>query len=128
MIRRPPRSTRTDTLFPYTTLFRSAFGGGEDSVVAAHADIGAGMELGAALAHQDVAGDDGFAAELLHAEALSAGVAAVPGTAACLFRSEEHPSELQSLMRFSSAVLCLISKTIIILLTYSSYTNILMLF
>src|SRR3546814_9749456 len=61
------------------------FGGGEDGVVSAHADIGAGMELGAALAHQDVAGDDGFAAELLHAEALSAGIAAVPGTAACLF-------------------------------------------
>src|SRR3546814_15605716 len=75
MIRRPPRSTRTDTLFPYTTLFRSA------------------------------------ACILLHAHALS-GSHRLP----CrldyhsIRRSEEHTSELQSLMRISYAVFCLKKK------------------
>src|SRR5690606_13103037 len=57
-----------------------AGGGGEERVVAAHADIAARMKLGAALAHDDVAGDDGFATELLHAQPLAGGIAAVPGT------------------------------------------------
>src|SRR3546814_13273810 len=73
MIRRPPRSTRTDTLFPYTTLFRSAVRAGIDEAVD---DI-----LGA--------GD--------RADAVRA-------------RSEEHTSELQSLMRISYAVFCLKKK------------------
>src|SRR5271166_3464600 len=49
----------------------------KDRVVAAEADIGAGLHLGAALAHDDVAGNDGFAAELLHAETAALGIAAV---------------------------------------------------
>src|SRR3546814_1807355 len=81
MIRRPPRSTRTDTLFPYTTLFRSpaglAFGGGE---------LTGGVEAG--VAH------------------VAAPREAVPDMA----RSEEHTSELQSLMRISYAVFCLKKK------------------
>src|SRR3546814_2244642 len=70
MIRRPPRSTRTDTLFPYTTLFRSS-------------------------------SSTGSAAR------------ASPTTTcrACGPRSEEHTSELQSLMRISYAVFCLKKKT-----------------
>src|SRR3546814_2630859 len=88
MIRRPPRSTRTDTLFPYTTLFRSPVGGaelGEDPlgrccVVAGHHDEWA-VRAGA---------------EALRDE---------------LVRSEEHTSELQSLMRSSYAVFCLKKKT-----------------
>src|SRR3546814_10011526 len=105
MLRRPPRSTRTDTLFPYTTLFRSQ-----------HADSGQ---------------IDGFAFDMIHQPAGSThrdvsakfqrlrlrsygraaaqcddfDIAQRPGK-----RSEEHTSELQSLMRISYAVFCLKKK------------------
>src|SRR3546814_1475698 len=106
MIRRPPRSTRTDTLFPYTTLFRSRPPGTDHR-------------------HWDV--------DLLHPVAGLAAVALAlpgrpercrrppsggdpggrdrerPGGIGC--RSEEHTSELQSLMRSSYAVFCLKKKT-----------------
>src|SRR3546814_2848260 len=80
MIRRPPISTRTDTLFPYTTLFRSGI---EDR------DVGriSGLEPAAVLDAEQVG--------------------RVGGQPARAFRSEEHTSELQSLMRISSAVVCL---------------------
>src|SRR3546814_4859068 len=81
MIRRPPRSTRTDTLFPYTTLFRSP-----------RAD-----ELLAFLQH-DV-GD--LSRRRIDLEECALGP-----------RSEEHTSELQSLMRISYAVFCLKKKKI----------------
>src|SRR3546814_11006506 len=75
MIRRPPRSTRTDTLFPYTTLFRSF----------ASVPTSGGMH---------------------HCKPVSrAARSPVP------LRSEEHTSELQSLMRISYAVFCLKKKT-----------------
>src|SRR3546814_8054221 len=121
MIRRPPRSTRTDTLFPYTTLFRSQ----PDRIIAlARADIGdrhAGLNPG----------------QLDHLLELSGAVAGVlvrvarrddrrdrplgvgeGGRIRCLpasrrhqrERSEEHTSELQSLMRISYAVFCLTKK------------------
>src|SRR3546814_2930852 len=97
MIRRPPRSTRTDTLFPYTTLFRSrepdahrtaadrqhrrtrrqGFGGRAGSLGSGCADRGSAQPAGER-----------------------------PGRA----RSEEHTSELQSLMRISYAVFCLKKK------------------
>src|SRR3546814_5228450 len=80
MIRRPPRSTRTDTLFPYTTLFRSP-------------------ALALALGKDE-------AARLLD-DAVDGGEAE-PG--ARPDRSEEHTSELQSLMRISYAVFCLKKK------------------
>src|SRR3546814_5397840 len=82
MIRRPPRSTRTDTLFPYTTLFRS--------------DVGLVLAI--------AEGRD-------HVLRLTA-----PGTQDAIrvpldrLRSEEHTSELQSLMRISYAVFCLQKK------------------
>src|SRR3546814_2406555 len=86
MIRRPPRSTRTDTLFPYTTLFRSRllrkFCTGE--LVAVHCS------------HPQVRIDSCFA---------NIGIQS-------LVRSEEHTSELQSLMRISYAVFCLKKKNI----------------
>src|SRR3546814_7617440 len=82
MIRRPPRSTRTDTLFPYTTLFRSP------DAAAQSQDLSA---LDAAL--EQMRGLD---------EALSQTVE--------MHRSEEHTSELQSLMRISYAVFCLKKK------------------
>src|SRR3546814_2427044 len=74
MIRRPPRSTRTDTLFPYTTLFRS------------HRAVNSrnGARIG------------------VHTTGLPSGEPVV--------RSEEHTSELQSLMRISYAVFCLKKK------------------
>src|SRR3546814_9706549 len=90
MIRRPPRSTRTDTLFPYTTLFRSRVlddaGRGDD-----------GRDIGDA-AHRLVGADHA-------ADALDAVDAVLEGD-----RSEEHTSELQSLMRISYAVFCLKKK------------------
>src|SRR3546814_8311914 len=96
MIRRPPRSTRTDTLFPYTTLFRS------DPRVAAvcfgadyrgHDHRRVDRERDRADAHL-LWLDDPFAADL-------------PGGRD---RSEEHTSELQSLIRISYAVFCLKKK------------------
>src|SRR3546814_4091390 len=83
MIRRPPRSTRTDTLFPYTTLFRSQHEGDPLPRIPAHPGGPAG----------------GPAAE----------AGAVPA-AIREGRSEEHTSELQSLMRISYAVFCLKKK------------------
>src|SRR3546814_6697235 len=91
---RPPRSTRSDTLFPYTTLFRSAD-------VAA---IGAGRKgAGAGLCRQ---------ISLPVAVGAQCGVhgAGGPGPAQAPGRSEEHTSELQSLMRISYAVFCLQKK------------------
>src|SRR3546814_3800725 len=76
MIRRPPRSTRTDTLFPYTTLFRSV------SVCSPSSSA----RCGRALSSSNCAGD------------------------VTSLRSEEHTSELQSLMRISYAVFCLKKK------------------
>src|SRR3546814_1284393 len=88
MIRRPPRSTRTDTLFPYTTLFRSPCGAEQPPATSAPA-------LSSKLAvDQRLARSHGLATEHLIAQA----------------RSEEHTSELQSLMRISYAVFCLKKK------------------
>src|SRR3546814_12507985 len=82
MIRRPPRSTRTDTLFPYTTLFRSCG--------AAHPGPGAQQEVAAA---GHLRKPPGWRRLHRHGG-----------------RSEEHTSELQSVMRISYAVLCLKKK------------------
>src|SRR3546814_1946277 len=82
MIRRPPRSTRTDTLFPYTTLFRSQHVGPD--------------ELGRP---SDGSVHMAFRCKVHHS---------IDG----VFRSEEHTSELQSLMRISYAVFCLKKKKI----------------
>src|SRR3546814_1737118 len=84
MIRRPPRSTRTDTLFPYTTLFRSGL-----ALLLLLVDCLAEL-------HRDLRERVGL---FLH----RFGIAAVD-------RSEEHTSELQSLMRISYAVFCLKKK------------------
>src|SRR3546814_4470541 len=97
MIRRPPRSTRTDTLFPYTTLCRS--GGVEAAVAARDADALESLDaLARAFDHLHV-----------HAHGVARGESrrlALGGQP----RSEEHTSELQSLMRISYAVFCLKKK------------------
>src|SRR3546814_6554462 len=86
MIRRPPRSTRTDTLFPDTTLFRSRrdLHGFDDGVARCGPDDGGERRLP----------PQAFLDRLRHEPA----------------RSEEHTSELQSLMRISYAVFCLKKK------------------
>src|SRR3546814_6243688 len=105
MIRRPPRSTRTDTLFPYTTLFRSLVRLGTLAAVMAVLDVLLRVVPRATTGgHRDrheQAGDDG--ADQHAAEHLRAGFGATE-------RSEEHTSELQSLMRISYAVFCLKKK------------------
>src|SRR3546814_2750790 len=85
MIRRPPRSTRTDTLFPYTTLFRSHEVAGLRPRRAIFRQIATGLTH-----HPDRRAIDLFTLERA--------------------RSEEHTSELQSLMRISYAVFCLKKK------------------
>src|SRR3546814_9839523 len=109
MIRRPPRSTRTDTLFPYTTLFRSQLLGRIEDLFG---------ELGARADADEVDVGDLFLQLLAGQralEVLDVGVAGrlegVDGVLVHAFeRSEEHTSELQSLMRISYAVFCLKKK------------------
>src|SRR3546814_3707063 len=105
MIRRPPRSTRTDTLFPYTTLFRSAgklvlqpFDGGKIEVVGRLVEE---KNVGLRREHARKGSAPGLAARK-PAGLLLARQAEI--------RSEEHTSELQSLMRISYAVFCLKKK------------------
>src|SRR3546814_10784190 len=103
MIRRPPRSTRTDTLFPYTTLFRSDdFGGRGRTRVDQHDHR---------LALRQIAGFGEIAFDIaLAAPALRHDLAALKEDVTDPDRSEEHTSELQSLMRISYAVFCLKKK------------------
>src|SRR3546814_1796627 len=102
MIRRPPRSTRTDTLFPYTTLFRSLQDG--DDAVRLHADI---VQPGNERAKVGTV-ENGDRPAVLHRH--DVGFRLHGGHAAREGRSEEHTSELQSLMRISYAVFCLKKK------------------
>src|SRR3546814_3888612 len=103
MIRRPPRATRTDTRFPYTTLFRSLLGHAQHL----HARDG-GADFGSAdqVAHVDAADVVAF---LQVGRVLRVGLA-VGDRVLADARSEEHTSELQSLMRISYAVFCLKKK------------------
>src|SRR3546814_1408975 len=98
MIRRPPRSTRTDTLFPYTTLFRS--------------DAGRGFDARQGCARQGRRHGGG---RRRCRQATRRGGQE---------RSEEHTSELQSLMRISYAVLCLKKKKKTTKPTNTHYKNI----
>src|SRR3546814_3830989 len=99
MIRRPPRSTRTDTLVPYTTLFRS--GGGQADHHAADQAGSGGDGDGVEIGQGDPGGGQALGDQAV--EMLDMGAAGD-------FRSEEHTSELQSLMRISYAVFCLKKK------------------
>src|SRR3546814_10615088 len=115
MIRRPPRSTRTDTLFPYTTLFRSVV---KQFVNAFHPRLmgltGNQEAVDGALKSYRV-----YARKVGPEEATdylmdhsANGYLFDPDGKPMLLRSEEHTSELQSLMRISYAVFCLKKKNI----------------
>src|SRR3546814_4789661 len=95
MIRRPPRSTRTDTLFPYTTLFRSH--ASLPSVRRGRAPSRAPSRIDHPAGHRS--------------EASRAALAREEVASPTQTRSEEHTSELQSLMRISYAVFCLKKNT-----------------
>src|SRR3546814_1669681 len=125
MRRQPPRSTRTDTLFPFSTLSRSHLIPADQAVACTLLYIGPGQRLPDELPSRCVALNDG--------EASARQIAVRGGTvgygynrnsmAICVpadlcasdlqigFRSEEHTSELQALMRISYAVFCLKKKT-----------------
>src|SRR3546814_18415203 len=119
MIRRPPRSTRTDTLFPSTTLFRSVVVGATVVLAAEVRAAGRGDPHHRGVGHLDarVAGGDvevvarrpGRADRVPHAVLVGQARGAVR-QAHRRVRSEEHTSELQSLMRISYAVFCLKKK------------------
>src|SRR3546814_2501567 len=97
MILRPPRSTRTDTLFPYTTLFRSLTDQNPALSLLAKGHASRPTQL-----EHEVRGDRSLPDVPTDAIGLHA--------QAGLGRSEEHTSELQSLMRISYAVFCLKKK------------------
>src|SRR3546814_16766749 len=100
IIRRPPRSTRTDTLFPYTTLFRSYVRrAGESFLVRADARLRSVADIEEAV----IATRAGVPVRVKDVGQVVIGGAVRTGSG----RSEEHTSELQSLMRISYAVFCL---------------------
>src|SRR3546814_1395821 len=112
MIRRPPRSTRTDTLFPYTTLFRSQsgphrgwHGPGDRPLPAGPANA---MGLHVAVARRAERNRHARTDRPLPARHQSPVGAGQPAAGR---RAEEHTSELQSLMRISYTVFCLKKKT-----------------
>src|SRR3546814_2459153 len=107
MIRRPPRSTRTDTLFPYTTLFRSPMACWVDHSIAADAR---GTSPG--LVTEGCNNASGYMVSAFYRPLAQ-------NETARLVRSEEHTSELQSLMRSSYAVFCLKKQ----ILTKIDYTH-----
>src|SRR3546814_6227955 len=100
MRRRPPRSTRTDTLFPYTTLFRSVHGPTMHLRVRLCKSVA--FPLSAAGGHSPSLGLFGSWQDLGDG------------------RSEEHTSELQSLMRISYAVFCLQKNKQTLIVTYNT--------
>src|SRR3546814_4660747 len=111
MILRPPRSPRTDTLFPYTTLFRSVtfVGAGHDNAIVLNRDTVVGYYnavitggLPACVEFQSATTEGTFDSTYLSCD--------VPFAGGDAGRSEEHTSELQSLMRISYAVFCLKKK------------------
>src|SRR3546814_5959836 len=128
MILRPPRSTRTDTLFPYPTLFRS--GNHADAVAFqvyrfafifelfnGYLKFGLAAFVGAFLGQHFIAFDFALAAHVVAASyahfqsrLVGLGRGGVEGAFGGISRSEEHTSELQSLMRISYAVFCLKKK------------------
>src|SRR3546814_5959072 len=132
MIRRPPRSTRTDTLFPYTTLFRSKFD--ITPSLSAYAAYGRGYKAGGFDGTSIFSLPEALSFKSETVDSFEGGIKWFPSSRAFSLaidgfhysfknlqsrtatpngniRSEEHTSELQSLMRISYAVFCLKKKT-----------------
>src|SRR3546814_4510865 len=113
MLRRPPRSTRTDTLFPYTTLFLSVAVAGDAEEVGGRQPL-RGADDAQARRFRHCRGRDIRRAqqrEQQHDQCAQHGsLPGAPSPGARESRSEEHTSELQSLMRISYAVFCLKKK------------------
>src|SRR3546814_10276380 len=114
MIRRPPRSTRTDTLFPYTTRFRSGAGSATDVAARLMTDK-LQAKWGQPVIVENKPGADGLLAINAFLQANDDHVLLYSSSASFMahpytLRSEEHTSELQSLMRISYAVFCLKKK------------------
>src|SRR3546814_7060217 len=112
MIPRPPRSTRTDTLFPYATPFRS------------RDDLAAHRALPAIVDGRHRLDDAQRRAVILGGLDQRQSILGEAGAAIAGARSEEHTSELQSLMRISYAVFCLKKKKITICTTVNTNHNI----
>src|SRR3546814_3726149 len=104
MIRRPPRSTRTDTLFPYTTLFRSYR---EAILQLARCKLDDLLQFVACPNPRRFHRDNPLTLATAKLHSHDSGLVAVVSSSV---RSEEHTSELQSLMRISYAVFCLKKK------------------
>src|SRR3546814_9954493 len=99
MVRRPPRATRTDTLFPYTTLFRSL------SVISAYLPSGSSGDERQQAKYRFLDMFGPWLDDLMREHKKTGREFVICGD-----RSEEHTSELQSLMRISYAVFCLKKK------------------
>src|SRR3546814_6647710 len=113
---RPPRSTRTDTLCPYTTLFRSTIGSQGAPVPACEGQGELGRGPRCLSRHGARLGRLTWTCPTLQSPRRSSHSIVSSGRECCCrfsksCRSEEHTSELQSLMRISYAVLCLKKKT-----------------
>src|SRR3546814_2053811 len=106
MVRRPPRSTLTDTLFPYTTLFRSGLDSGSAIAIQLAVQLASLLFTACyygwfyAFANQATPGKMAIGIKVVRSDGEGCG----------FWRSEEHTSELQSLMRISYAVFCLKKK------------------
>src|SRR3546814_5715302 len=114
MIRRPPRSTRTDTLFPYTTLFRSAGALAVADENRPHSRLSRSRS-GVQPSGNSSPGSGGRSGTLAKMRSRPSNVEPLErrlknSAAVSTLRSEEHTSELQSLMRSSYAVFCLKKK------------------
>src|SRR3546814_3031268 len=119
MILRPPRSTRTDTLFPYTTLFRSPDVRGDVDVngnpltraPTVSANIAGEYRIPLTSGEIKLRADGSYRSRVYYTPFKSNLNSSDPYWVFGASRSEEHTSELQSLMRISYAVFCLKTKT-----------------
>src|SRR3546814_7583407 len=113
MLRRPPRSTRTDTLFPYTTLFRSGCSAAIRGTLIAVGSVSrqaSGSGSAIAVAQTSKRSNRSPVVERSGRPGIWS-PQPQENTSISSIRSEEHTSELQSLMRISYAVFCLQKKT-----------------
>src|SRR3546814_4903309 len=129
MIRRPPRSTRTDTLFPYTTLFRSRRArqprsprGSANASSRDHRPLGARARRPAHPSRKPEARNGAIGSRRRYRGAGRRARPDIQGKfPSSMGRSEEHTSELQSLMRISYAVFCLKKKKLALPTLYAFY-------